>query len=127
MIRAVACKRDTLKSAEFAVLCRTPVAAGARWMRGKDTLHGDHGNREKERGIFFQEYDYERSLNDGDTNIVDPSMPGDTEYSQWVLYRALSVWILRSQTLCLYISPILRLWLSVPVLCSLLILMGGDG
>ena len=64
--------------------------------RGDHNRRCNHGNKEKERGIFFQEYDYERSTNDGDTNIVDLSMPGDTEYGQWVLCRDLSVWILCS-------------------------------
>ena len=34
--------------------------------------------------VFIDEH--ERSINDGDTNIFNPAMPGDTEYSQRMLY-----------------------------------------
>ena len=34
-------------------------------------------------------------------------MPWDTEYRQRLLYRALSVWILRSQALCVCLPPII--------------------
>ncbi len=38
----------------------------------------DHGDKKKGCGIFSYKYDHERSTNDDDTNMVDPSMPRDT-------------------------------------------------
>ena len=43
------------------------------------------GNRKKERGIFSQQHTQERSINNGYTNMVDPSMPWDPEHHEWML------------------------------------------
>ena len=88
-----------------------------------DSLHGAHGHRGKESGIFSEKHNHKRRPNDDDTYNVALPMPGDTEHGQWMLCRALSVWILRSQTLYLCISTILCLRVSVPLLRSLLSLL----
>src|SRR5215471_3699013 len=92
--------------AEPSLLCCTPAT---------------DGTHEKERGIFPQQYNHERSINDASTNIVDPSMPRDTEYCQWMLCGALSVWLLRSRAVCLCVPPPLCVCISTPVLCPLLL------
>ncbi len=71
MIRALVYERAISPERRILPLCCAPAT---------------DGNRKKERGIVSQQYNHERSINDGNTHIVNPAVPGDTEYSQRMLY-----------------------------------------